>query len=140
MHMISVFLGGLLLLTSAAFADEKPLDPKLRLLLEQKANRDKASHQKRPVAASNTNQGGKSIRIDCPVEHLTTDVQTPLPDDWWSTPQVGELKSTRIQKIGGKATLVCRYRAYGNTVSVMRLPAQGYDRCRSIKGGFLCYR
>lgn len=76
--------------------------------------------------------------IACPVERLRTEVVTNLPRDWWQTPQIGKLEATRVQRIGGKDTLVCAYRAYGATASVMRLPPQGSGRCRAAENGFYC--
>lgn len=41
---------------------------------------------------------------------------------------------------GGAPALVCRYHAYGDSVSVMRHAPQAYPNCKARKGGFACYR
>lgn len=77
-------------------------------------------------------------RIKCPVNKVRTEITTPLPPGWWQTPQVGHLQGTRIANIGGKQTLVCKYRAYGTTVSVMIEKPGWATKCRGDKTGFNC--
>jgi len=85
------------------------------------------------------NRSGKGDTwVACPAQEVQTKVITTLPNDWWQTTQVGELKSTAVTNIGGKPTLSCRYRAYGNLVSVMRLFPHGASRCIAKTGGFSC--
>lgn len=78
--------------------------------------------------------------ISCPADQVRTEITTPLPGPWWQTPQVGNLQNTRIATIGGETTLVCEYRAYGTTVSVMRHPPERFQDCSAHRGGFTCER
>lgn len=71
-----------------------------------------------------------SVNVFCPLETARTEMVSSLPEGWWQTPQVGRLVSIGIQPIGGRQTLVCRYSAYGTTVSVMRLFPEGRSDCR----------
>jgi hypothetical protein len=77
--------------------------------------------------------------IRCPVEEVRTEITTPLPSPWWNTPQIGGVEETAVETIGGKQTLVCKYRAYGRTVPVMREMPQGVI-CTPATGGFNCHR
>lgn len=88
------------------------------------------------IIRQGTYNNGTFVR--CPVNKLRTEVVSDLPASWWQTPQIGELEDTRIQHIGGEATLVCAYRGYGGTVSVMRLPPEGAT-CEARRDGFSCY-
>jgi len=76
--------------------------------------------------------------VACPLESATTTVTSPLPEPWWTTPQVGKLQDVSIQTIGGKKTLMCGYWAYSTTVYVMREFPKGMTDCRPAKNGFLC--
>ncbi len=78
--------------------------------------------------------------ISCPHSQVRTEVITPIPDPWWQTPQMGSLQNTRISEIGGETTLICEYRAYGTTVSVMRLPPDRFQNCTANADGFTCRR
>lgn len=78
-------------------------------------------------------------RIYCPVEKVRTEVTTTLPSPWWDTPQVGNLQEVDISTIGGEETLICRYSAYGKTVSVMRKLPSGITNCEVKDRSFLCY-
>lgn len=82
---------------------------------------------------------GSGVRefIECPARRVRAEITTSLPADWWQTPQEGALVGAEVENIGGKPTLVCRYRAYGATVSVMRNAPAG-KRCQAGKGKFLC--
>lgn len=77
-------------------------------------------------------------RVDCPARNIRAEITTRLPSPWWQTPQEGRLVDTDIANVGGKLTLVCRYRAYGATVSVMREMPRGARRCTPRRGGFTC--
>lgn len=81
-----------------------------------------------------------AAEITCPLTHARTEVVSPLPGPWWQTPQVGNLQNTRVTTIGGDVTLVCEYRAYGATVSVMRLPPDRTPNCTANADGFTCSR
>ena len=76
--------------------------------------------------------------VACPLETATTTVTSPLPEPWWTTPQVGRLEDVRIDTVGGKRTLSCGYRAYSTTVYVMREFPKGTTSCRAAKNGFWC--
>lgn len=107
---------------------------------QDKAQRERDLMRKRQqqqqTAQQRTTDNGTFIR--CPVNKLRTEVVSDLPSPWWQTPQVGGLEDTRIQNIGGEATLVCAYRGYGGTVSVMREPPEGMS-CEARSNGFACY-
>lgn len=76
--------------------------------------------------------------IACPMDNVRTEVVSELPSPWWQTPQIGGLQETRVQNIGGDITLVCAYRAYGATASVMRLAPAGKS-CEAVATGFNCH-
>jgi hypothetical protein len=76
--------------------------------------------------------------ISCPVAEVRTDITTPLPKPWRTTPQKGKLQSVEIQVIGGEKTLVCRYWAYGTQVSVMRSFPEGVRDCKASGNRFEC--
>ncbi len=78
-----------------------------------------------------------AVRIDCPVTQVRTEITTPLSDGWWQTPQVGNLQSTKIGKVGGKDTLMCGYWAYGKTVYIMKEAPEGAN-CTADATGFSC--
>jgi hypothetical protein len=71
-----------------------------------------------------------SVNVYCPIDQARTEMVSSLPDGWWQTPQLGNLVSLGIQNIGGEQTMVCRYRAYGTQVSVMRRFPEGRSDCR----------
>lgn len=77
-------------------------------------------------------------RVDCPARNVRAEITTRLPSPWWQTPQEGRLVDTDIANVGRKLTLVCRYRAYGGTVSVMREMPRGARRCTPRPTGFTC--
>lgn len=90
------------------------------------------------IIYSNTGQQPAAQQfIRCPVTQLRTQATTRLPSPWWQTPQEGGLKNTRIEVIGGQATLVCGYWGYGTLISVMRKPPAG-THCTARRGGFTC--
>ena len=76
--------------------------------------------------------------VVCPIAEVRTDIVTPLPKPWRTTPQQGKLKSVEVQVIGGEKTLVCRYWAYGTQVSVMRSFPEGTHDCRASGNKFEC--
>ena len=86
----------------------------------------------------NKAQNKNSNDIPCPVAEVRTDITTPLPKPWRTTPQKGKLQSVEIQVIGGEKTLVCRYWAYGTQVSVMRSFPDGVHDCRASGNHFEC--
>lgn len=92
----------------------------------------------RATRKEESRSGKTDMWVACPVQEVQTQVITTLPGDWWQTTQMGELKSTAVTNIAGKPTLSCRYKAYGNLVSVMRLYPPGVSRCIAKKGGFSC--
>lgn len=76
--------------------------------------------------------------ISCPLEVARTEMISPLSNGWWQTPQEGYLTSVAMQNIGGKQTMVCRYKAYDGQVSVMKLPPAG-TTCRVLgTNRFIC--
>ena len=75
--------------------------------------------------------------VECPVSQIEARVTTKLPSDWWTTPQVGKLVGTEAIRVGGDPTLVCKYRAFGTDVSVMR-KAPGNAKCAARPTGFEC--
>jgi hypothetical protein len=76
--------------------------------------------------------------IPCPVKEARTEVTTPLPEQWWMTPQIGKLERVSVQTIGGNRTLVCEYWAYGRTVGIMRAFPEGATDCSAEGNGFRC--
>lgn len=94
--------------------------------------------QSETAATEHPAQTEHSGFIPCPLEELRTEVVSELPQGWWQTPQIGRLEGTYVQRIGGKNTLVCAYRAYGATASVMRLPPEGRPGCQAVENGFYC--
>lgn len=76
--------------------------------------------------------------IPCPLKEARTEVTTPLPEPWWTTPQVGKLEQVSVQTIGGNRTLVCQYWAYGRTVGIMRAFPKGAIDCSTEGNGFRC--
>jgi len=91
-----------------------------------------ASGQRNKAQNANPND------IPCPVAEVRTDITTPLPKPWRTTPQKGKLQSVEIQVIGGEKTLVCRYWAYGTQVSVMRSFPEGVHDCKASGSKFEC--
>lgn len=79
-----------------------------------------------------------AVEISCPLDQATTQVTTPLPGPWWQTPQLGSLEGTEVAAIGGELTLVCKYWAYGTTVSVMRKAPPARQNCSPTSTGFTC--
>jgi hypothetical protein len=77
--------------------------------------------------------------VECPVPEIEARVTTKLPSDWWSTPQVGQVTGTEVAKVGGDLTLICKYRAYGTEISVMR-KAPSNMGCIAQPTGFACSR
>lgn len=83
-------------------------------------------------------RGPSGRRIDCPVNRIRAEVVNRLPDPWWQTPQLGSLSDAQVSVIGGEATLICSYHAYGTQVSVMRKLPEGVSECQPRKAGFIC--
>ena len=77
-------------------------------------------------------------RISCPLESVQIDVNSRLPNGWWSTPQEGNLKRTTIKTIGGQKTLVCDYKYRNSTISIMRNMPAGMSNCIAERDGFRC--
>ncbi|MEM7059943.1 MAG: hypothetical protein AAF557_20365 [Pseudomonadota bacterium] len=73
-------------------------------------------------------------RIDCPLPQIRREVTTRLPDGWWNTPIVNRLTETKIQTIGGKKALICKYGAAG---TIQRYAPAGAT-CRKNDRGFVC--
>ncbi len=119
--------------------NDSGLEPRYQEKLERdrqlRRQRDSSSQAVEQQTTRTTAQG-EFVR--CPVNKLRTEVVTDLPSPWWQTPQIGGLEDTRIQNIGGEITLVCAYRGYGGTVSVMREAPSGTE-CRARADGFSCY-
>ena len=72
-----------------------------------------------------------TTNIYCPKQKVRTEIVTPLPSGWWQTPQVGSLVNVKVKSLAGKATIFCKYWAYGKTVSVMKKVPPGYI-CRVV--------
>lgn len=76
--------------------------------------------------------------VTCPLQVARTEMVSPLSDGWWQTPQEGYLTSVAMQNIGGRQTMVCRYKAYDGQVSVMKLPPPN-TTCRVLgTNRFIC--
>jgi len=82
----------------------------------------------------------EDLEISCPVSEVTTGVMTNLPEDWWSTPQLGRLDGAEIRQIGGQTVLTCLYRIRDREVALMRRPPAGAMSCqlRPAGIGFSC--
>jgi len=97
--------------------------------------------------SSNGSQASKPVsrqsatsaqEISCPAPEVRTEITTRLPKPWWQTPQEEKLHAVAIQTIAGRETLVCRYRANGTEVSVMRLFPEGAHKCNAVSDHFVC--
>ncbi|MEE9455514.1 MAG: hypothetical protein V3V13_14205 [Paracoccaceae bacterium] len=78
-----------------------------------------------------------AVRIECPLDKARTEITSPLPSGWWQTPQVGRLQETKLGNVGGDATLMCGYWAYGQSVFVLMKAPVGMD-CTADATGFSC--
>jgi hypothetical protein len=76
--------------------------------------------------------------IKCPVDTVTTEITTPIPEPWRSTQQVGKLTKVRTGNVAGQSTLECGYWAYGTTVYVLRDFPDGTSACYAEGNGFSC--
>lgn len=86
------------------------------------------------VVASAADASPDETYMACPLHEAHRVISNPLPSGWWSTPIVERLTGTAIERIGGEATLVCRYGSAGQIQ--MRQPAQ--QVCTAVQGGFRC--
>lgn len=77
----------------------------------------------------------ENLEISCPVSEVTTGVVTNLPEDWWSTSQLGRLGGAEIRQIGGETVLTCLYRIRDREVALMRRPPEGAMSCRLRASG-----
>ena len=73
-------------------------------------------------------------RIDCPLPQIRREVTTPLPSGWWNTPIVNSLTETKVQNIGGRKALICKYGAAG---TIQRYAPEGAT-CSKNSRGFVC--
>lgn len=99
---------------------------------------DNQMASKRVVSSRVARPVSRSANIMCPVQQVRAEITSSIPSPWWQTPQVGSIKEARVQNIGGSYTLVCRYQAYGDAVSIMRKIPPGFSQCTPIRGGFQC--
>ena len=78
--------------------------------------------------------------ILCPINEVTAGIMTPLPEDWWNTPQIGRLSGVQIRQLGGEPLLTCLYKAYGKEIAVMRRPPETGMKCQTRSSGlsFVC--
>lgn len=86
------------------------------------------------VAASTAVAAPVEMHVACPLPEAQRMIVNPLPNGWWSTPIVDRLTGTAIERIGGEATLVCRYGNAGQ-VHMRQPPAQ---ICTATRDGFRC--
>jgi hypothetical protein len=91
------------------------------------------------IGGSQTHSQGPRWHVKCPLESATTEITTPVPEPWWSTPQVGKLRSVKTGEVAGKSTLECGYWAYNTTVYVMREFPPGTTDCFAEGDGFSCH-
>lgn len=89
------------------------------------------------LALSSMANGAESF-VECPVQELDSAVTTSLPKGWWATPQTGELLGTEVSPVAGRPVLVCKYRGFGGSISVMRNLPGGFASCKATQGGFRC--
>ncbi|MEM9139168.1 MAG: hypothetical protein AAGB15_05000 [Pseudomonadota bacterium] len=75
-----------------------------------------------------------SQRINCPLPEARREITTAVPSGWWNTPIVNRLTEVRVQTIGGKPALVCKYGAAG---TVQRYAPAGAT-CRANGRHFVC--
>jgi hypothetical protein len=73
-------------------------------------------------------------QINCPVSNVRKEITTQLPNGWWNTPLVMNLRSTRIISVGGRNALQCRYGAAGD---IQRYAPEGQN-CTANSRGFSC--
>lgn len=73
--------------------------------------------------------------IACPVDRLTSEVTTRLPQGWSSDPVSARLQETQVvTRPDGSRVLECRYGAAG---TIRRSPPRG-TVCTAVRGGFSC--
>lgn len=73
-------------------------------------------------------------QINCPHSQIRREVTTGLPNGWWNTPIVNNLRETEVVTIGGRRALQCRYGAAG---SIQRYAPDGAT-CSANAQGFVC--
>jgi len=83
-----------------------------------------------PVAAASA-----ETVIRCPLPQATRNVTERLPPNWWTTPVASRVTGTRIQQIGGRLALMCRY---GEAGSIQRNAPHG-QACTAIRGDFAAW-
>lgn len=74
--------------------------------------------------------------ILCPHNEITAGIMTPLPQDWWNTPQLARLSGAEVRQIGGEPVLTCLYQAYGKEIAIMRRPPESARSCQSRASHF----
>lgn len=90
-----------------------------------------------PAPTTPTPNTGDPKFVQCPLVRARTEIVNKLPTGWWQTPFEGPLVATRVQMMGSDKVLICEYRAFGSSASVMyRVPAS--TSCVAVTGGFNC--
>jgi len=78
----------------------------------------------------------EDLIVLCPGNEVDAGILSPLPEGWWSTPQLGRITGAEVRQVGGEPVLACLYQANGNEIAVMRRPPQDATLCRPRLSGF----
>lgn len=106
---------------------------------EVESNRETGAFALTCIGQTDAPSAPEKIEVFCPTREVRAEVTTTLPDPWWQTPQINSLQSVAVENIGGVPTLVCKYRAYGTTVGVMRRFPEGKANCEAARDHFVCW-
>lgn len=66
--------------------------------------------------------------FDCPA-NVRSEVTSPLPDGWIATPQSSAPAGARVETMGARQVLACKYRMFGTIYTVWREIPSGHDQC-----------
>lgn len=86
----------------------------------------------------NTSVNAAPTVINCPTNQVRVEMTTGLPQGWWRTPYVNNLKSTAISRVGNQDALICKYGNHAAFWTMHRKPP-GMN-CRTSSRGFVCNR
>jgi hypothetical protein len=89
------------------------------------------------AGAAQAQNGDEAETVACPVESLTAEITTDLPEGWSSStsPVTARLEASEVEADGDALLLVCRYGAAGTIA--MQMPER-FEDCAPVAGGFSC--
>ena len=89
------------------------------------------------LAAGAARAQDEAETIECPVESLTAEITTELPEGWSSStsPVTARLEASEVEADGDALRLVCRYGAAGTIAMTM---PERFEDCAPVAGGFSC--